>query len=89
MVKNNFFNGENKERLVKIIKRNLLPLNASTLYEMALNEYNISSFAEVVLRFKVEDIKGEEFFVRLGIIASRIIETGNTDPQVVEYLGRI
>lgn len=53
LVRNNFFSGGSKERLVKIIQRQRVPLHVSTLYEMALNGFNISSFSEVVVRFKV------------------------------------
>lgn len=89
LVRNNFFSGGSRERLVKIVQRQGVPLHAPTLYEMALNGYNIAPFFDVVGRFKLEDIKADDFMIKLGIIASKVKENGNTSPQVIEFLAKV
>jgi hypothetical protein len=85
-VKNSFFSNAQKEELVTIIKKYSITLNVNTIFEMAIKDYDVSSFGSILEEFPVENAK-EDLLIKLGVIANHI-RKGDSDAashfQVIE-----
>jgi hypothetical protein len=75
LVQKDYFAGEQKKLLVKLLEKHRLKLNVYILYDMAVRDFDISPFAKDILEYYA-DTQRDEFQVKLAIIASRLIKLG-------------
>jgi hypothetical protein len=83
LISNNYFAGEQKKLLVTLLQTHKVKLNAFVLYDMAVRDYDISPFASDAFEYSVDTLR-DEFQVKLGVIAHRLLKWAPT-PEATAY----
>lgn len=84
LIANDFFSGNDKEKLAKIIQTYGAKLNSSILYEMAIRDYDVSLFSKDILAFALENLH-DESLVRMGVVAYKLSNLSNTPENKAFY----
>jgi hypothetical protein len=84
LITNDFFSGNDKDRLTKIFHTYGAKLNSLILYEMAIRDYDLSLFSNDILAFPLESLVNDSL-VRMGIVSYKLANMSNTPENKAYY----